>query len=289
MNHSSGLNSDVSAENSANSLFPEELTSKSSNELRQTRINFIQDLRAQGINPYIGKFERDFTCYQASKTPIGQDVSVAGRVVLFRSFGKLVFGTLQDQSGRIQFSLKADTLGKDEVKRLSQLISNGDHVGIFGDIWETQKGEITVNAKRFELLSKSLMPLPTKYEGIKDVETLQRNRPLDLISNLETRERFLARSKMISNLRHFMEEKGFIEVETPILQGAACGASAQPFTTHHNALDTDFYLRISPETYLKRVIAGGLEKVFEIGKNFRNEGTDASHLQEFTMLEWYVA
>jgi lysyl-tRNA synthetase, class II len=206
-----------------------------------------------------------------------------------RVMGKLTFGQLQDHTGRCQFSLEAGKLGQEEYDFLVKHIDIGDYFGVQGDIYTTRKGEKTVNALSGMLLAKGLRPLPEKWHGLSDPEIRARQRYLDLIANEETRKRFDVRLKAIKFIRRYLDENGFWEVETPILQGATCGAAARPFVTHHNALDMPLYLRIAPETYLKRLVTGGYERVYEIGKCFRNEGIDASHMQEFTMLEWYAA
>jgi lysyl-tRNA synthetase, class II len=214
---------------------------------------------------------------------------VAGRVMLWRHMGKRLFGTLQDGSGRLQVSLFRDELDPEEYQALAKGVRLGDFVGIEGYRYVTGKGEPSVGARQVTVLQKALEPMPDKWAGVHDTDVRYRKRYLDLLSNDESRQRFLVRSRLIAFIRRWLDDRGFLEVETPMLQAAASGAAARPFSTHHNALDRDFYLRISPETYLKRVVAGGFDRVYEIGRNFRNEGIDASHLQEFTMLEWYAA
>jgi lysyl-tRNA synthetase, class II len=214
---------------------------------------------------------------------------VAGRVMLWRHMGKRVFATLQDGSGRMQVSLFRDELDPDEYQALAKGVRLGDFIGLEGYRYVTGKGEPTVGARNVIVLQKALEPMPDKWAGVHDTDVRYRKRYLDLLSNDESRQRFLLRSRVVAHIRRWLDERGFLEVETPMLQAAASGAAARPFSTHHNALDRDFYLRISPETYLKRVVAGGFDRVYEIGRNFRNEGIDASHLQEFTMLEWYAA
>lgn len=227
---------------------------------------------------------------EAKGKPDGTEVSLAGRVMLWRKMGGIAFGQLQDRSGeRVQFSLRKNDLGPEVFKAWAGSIALGDFVGIHGTMWITDKGEHTVGVDELSVLNKVLRPMPDKHAGVADPELIYRKRYLDILTNPQSRDRFLKRSRLISFIRSFLDERGFVEVETPILQAAASGAAARPFSTHHNALDRDFYLRISPETYLKRVAAGGLDRVYELGRNFRNEGVDASHLQEFTMLEWYAA
>jgi lysyl-tRNA synthetase class 2 len=249
----------------------------------------IAKLRAAGINPYVGRYEVTHTAAEAKKLPDEAVVAIAGRIVLSRDFGKLAFFTLQDRSGRIQFSLKSDTLGADKLKEIQSMIATGDFVGVKGPRWTTKKGEPTVDVQELVLLTKAIRPLPDKWHGVTDTELQYRKRYLDLIANEDSRQRFFTRSHIVSHIRRFLEQQDFVEVETPMLQAAASGASARPFVTHHNALNQDLFLRISPETYLKRLVAGGFDRVYEIGKSFRNEGLDPSHLQEFTMLEWYAA
>ncbi len=215
--------------------------------------------------------------------------AVAGRVMLWRHMGKRLFGTLQDGSGRMQVSLFRDEMDPEVYRELAKGIRMGDFIGVEGYRYITGKGEPTLGAREVTVLQRSLEPMPDKWAGVVDTDVRYRKRYLDLLGNPESRQRFLVRSRLIAFIRRWLDERGFLEVETPMLQAAASGAAARPFSTHHNALDRDFYLRISPETYLKRVVAGGFDRVYEIGRNFRNEGIDTSHLQEFTMLEWYAA
>jgi lysyl-tRNA synthetase class 2 len=235
------------------------------------------------------RYEVDTLAADAAEQADGGAVRLAGRVVLWRRFGSLVFGHLQDRSGKVQVSLNKRELDPDQFKAWAKAVSLGDFIGIRGHLWTTDKGERTVAIEELTLLNKARRPMPDKWVGVSDTELRYRKRYLDLLANDESRQRFLVRSKVIAAIRSFLDARGFLEIETPMLQAAASGAAARPFSTHHNALDRDFYLRISPETYLKRVVAGGFERVYELGRNFRNEGVDSSHLQEFTMLEWYVA
>jgi lysyl-tRNA synthetase class 2 len=255
---------------------------------RRARLEKLEKLRALGVSPYADGFDCTHVLADAVRLPDGARVRVAGRLLTLRSFGKLAFAHLMDRSGRAQVSFERGTLSPadDAVVRLLDL---GDFVGIDGELWTTRLGERTIRTRRLAFLAKSLRPLPEKWHGLKDQELRYRRRYLDLIANAETRERFALRSRVIRLVRAFLDARGFLEVETPILQAAASGAAARPFVTRHEALDRPLYLRISPETYLKRLVVGGLERVYEIGKNFRNEGMDPSHLQEFTMLEWYAA
>jgi lysyl-tRNA synthetase class 2 len=236
-----------------------------------------------------GRFDVDTLASEAQASPDGETVRMAGRVMLWRPMGGIAFGQLQDRSGRVQFSFDKKALGTDTFKQWTKAISLGDFIGVEGKMWTTNKGERTVAVASMTVLNKALRPMPDKWQGIHDTDLRYRKRYLDLLSNEESRQRFLVRTKVIAFIRRFLDQAGFCEVETPILQAAASGAAARPFKTHHNALDRDFYLRISPETYLKRVVAGGFDRVYELGRNFRNEGIDSSHLQEFTMLEWYAA
>ncbi len=221
--------------------------------------------------------------------PNREFVSVAGRLVALRDQGKAAFGHIQDADGKIQVYFRKDTLGEEEYKKAVDILDVGDIIGVKGELFRTMTGELTVEVKEFKLLSKSLRALPEKWHGLKDVELRYRHRYIDLIANPKAREIFKIRSKAIKSLREFLESKGFIEVETPILQTVASGAMAKPFITHHNALDLDMYLRIAPELYLKMLVVGGFNRVYEIGRNFRNEGIDTTHNPEFTMVEFYAA
>ncbi len=218
----------------------------------------------------------------------GHEVAVAGRLLAKRVMGKLSFATLQDGSGRIQLFVQRDLLGEDVYKSFKQL-DIGDIVGVRGRLARTNKGELSVKATELRLLTKSLRPLPEKWHGLSDTEARYRQRYVDLIMNPDSRAVFMARSAVLRQTRNFFEERGFIEVETPMLQAIPGGAAARPFVTHYNALDHDFYLRVAPELYLKRLVVGGLERVFELNRNFRNEGVSTRHNPEFTMLEFYQA
>jgi len=215
-------------------------------------------------------------------------VKIRGRLKSFRSHGNLSFANIEDLSGSIQIAFMKNALGAEKYKALKN-IDVADFIGVTGEIFITKKGETSILALDYKLLSKALRPLPEKFHGIQDIEKKYRQRYLDLATSKEVRERFIFRSKVISFLRRFLEDKDFLEVETPILSKQASGALARPFTTHHKALDADFFLRIALETPQKKLLGGGFEKVFEIGKVFRNEGMDPSHLQEFTLLEFYEA
>lgn len=216
-------------------------------------------------------------------------VSVAGRLVSLRSMGKAIFGHLQDATGRMQIYIKKDIVGDDKFQAFDNLFDVGDIIGVEGKLFRTSTGELTVEIKDFKMLAKSLRPLPEKWHGLRDVEVRYRQRYLDLISNEKARKITLLRSRLLSEMRRFLDERGFLEVETPILQPVASGANAKPFITYHNYLEQNLYLRIAPELYLKRLIVGGFNRVYELGKNFRNEGVDTTHNPEFTMLEFYCA
>lgn len=241
-------------------------------------------------NPYPEKYERTHRLTEAKLLEDGtKDVSIAGRIVFMRKMGKLSFLKIRDLEGDMQLEIKIDIVGEEKYDFFKKQIDTGDFIGAKGEIFTTQTGEKTLRVETFEFLGKALRPLPEKYHGLTDIEEKYRQRYTDLIMNEETRKVFLGRSKFYSFLHRFMAENGFLEVETPILQNAVCGASAKPFYTHHNALDIDCNLRIAPETYLKQCIAGGYDKVYEVAKCFRNEGMDPQHLQEFTQVEWYAA
>ncbi|MBF0443779.1 MAG: lysine--tRNA ligase [Oligoflexales bacterium] len=256
-------------------------------EIRKAKL----DSYAEKYPPkYPSRFHKTHFCGELAALSDGTSgIGCAGRIMGLRVMGKLAFGVLQDHTGRAQFALEANKLTPGEFQFLIKHLDLGDIVGITGEMFTSKKGERTLSALSCRLLAKGLRPLPEKWHGLADQEACARQRYLDLIVNEETRKRFRIRSKVIRKIRTFLEEADFLEVETPILQQAACGASARPFVTHHNALDIPLYMRIAPETYLKRLVVGGYERVFEIGRCFRNEGIDASHLQEFTSVEWYAA
>jgi lysyl-tRNA synthetase class 2 len=221
--------------------------------------------------------------------PEDVEVSVAGRVITLRPMGKALFAHLQDATGKLQIYLRQDIVGEDSFKDFEEVVDPGDILGVKGRLFRTNTGELTVEVKEWVLLAKSLHPLPEKWHGLKDVEVRYRQRYLDLIANEHARRVFFLRSRLISEIRKFLDSKGFLEVETPILQPIASGANAKPFITYHNYLEQNLYLRIAPELYLKRLIVGGINRVYELGKNFRNEGVDTTHNPEFTMLEFYCA
>jgi lysyl-tRNA synthetase class 2 len=221
--------------------------------------------------------------------PEDVEVSVAGRVITLRPMGKALFAHLQDATGKLQIYLRQDIVGEVSFKDFEEIVDPGDLLGVRGKLFRTNTGELTVEVKEWVLLAKSLHPLPEKWHGLKDVEVRYRQRYLDLIANEHARKVFFLRSRLISEIRRFLDSKGFLEVETPILQPIASGANAKPFITYHNYLEQNLYLRIAPELYLKRLIVGGINRVYELGKNFRNEGVDTTHNPEFTMLEFYCA
>lgn len=217
------------------------------------------------------------------------EYKLAGRLLTIRAFGKLIFAHLQDAAGKLQISLSVDASGAEVFGLFNDCIDMGDIVGVEGTMGRTNRGELTLHVHRFTLLTKALQPLPDKWHGLADVEQRYRQRYLDLIVSPEVRTTFTIRSKMVSAIRRYLDEEGFLEVETPVLQHQAGGANARPFKTHHNALDIPLNLRIAPELFLKRLLVGGYEKVYELSRNFRNEGISTKHNPEFTMLEWYVA
>lgn len=261
------------------------------NELIKARIDKLEELRSMGINPYGQKYERTHNCQEIKdefEKLEGQQAKIAGRIMAVREHGKAAFFDIQDEKGRLQVYIKKDRVG-DFTFELFKKLDIGDIIGVEGTIFRTHKGEISLNAEKLVLLSKSLRPLPEKWHGLKDVDLRYRQRYLDLIVNPDVRKTFIIRSKIIKAIRDYLDNLGFMEVETPILTPIAGGAAARPFITHHNALDIDLYLRIATELYLKRLIVGGFEKVYEIGKDFRNEGISIKHNPEFTMIELYQA
>jgi lysyl-tRNA synthetase class 2 len=258
-------------------------------ELMNIRIEKARQLRNEGILPYAERYERSHSLEQARKLPDGTNgVRVAGRVIALRYFGKLAFGHLFDYSGKMQFALQKTVLAE-KFADFKKYVDIGDFIGIEGEIMTTKTGEKTINIIAWSFLAKSLRPLPEKFHGIADPELKLRQRYLDLIMSPEVMARFKKRSLIIKTIRDFLNDNGFVEIDTPVLSNKATGALARPFVTHNNALDIDVFLRIAPETYLKRAIAGGFEKVFEFARSFRNEGVDASHLPDFTLLEYYCA
>ena len=265
-------------------------------DLRALRKNKLKELRARGLDPYqrykfvrthdSAKIKKGFASAGAERSP--EEISTAGRLMAMRLHGKAGFADLQDREGRVQVYFKLDELGKDKFD-LFKSLDRGDIVGIKGHVFRTKMGEITVAINDFEILSKALEPFPDTFHGLQDIQNRYRRRYLDLIMNQDVRENFIRRSRMVAFMRDWLNERGFIEVETPILQPLYGGALARPFKTHHNYLDMDLYLRIATELYLKRCIVGDLEKVYEIGHNFSNEDIDAQHYPEYTSMELYEA
>ena len=269
-----------------------EFTAEELGEQMRIRHEKLNDLRQCGKDPFkIAKYNRthsssdiieNFERYENTK------VSVAGRLMSKRGMGKAGFGHILDLSGRIQLYVRADEVGQENYEEFKKL-DIGDILGVKGTVFKTRTGEVSIKAAEVTLLSKSLIPLPEKFHGLKDPDLRYRQRYVDLIVNSDVRETFIIRSKVIKAVRRFMDDMGFLEVETPLLNTIPGGAAAKPFVTHHNTLDLDLYLRVAPELYLKRLIVGGLEKVYEIGRMFRNEGMSPKHNPEFTMMEFYEA
>ena len=254
--------------------------------VRREKLNEIKN----HCNPYPEKYERTHTLKEVKTLEDGTDnVSIAGRIIFMRKMGKLSFVRIRDLEGDMQLEFKVDLIGEEKYAFFKKQIDSGDFIGARGEIFTTQTGEKTLRVHSFEFLGKALRPLPEKFHGLVDTEIKYRQRYVDLITNEESRKVFLGRSKFYAFLHKYLGENGFLQVETPIVQTAVCGASAKPFYTHHNALDLDCNLRIAPETYLKQCIAGGFDRVYEVAKCFRNEGMDSEHLQEFTQVEWYVS
>lgn len=265
------------------------------------KVDKIKKLEESGEKAYKAKFAKTHEIHDLEKYELGTKVSVAGRMTFKRTFGKLIFARLYSIGDNfeidftapirtsVQISLNFNIVGEERLKYFKEFCDVGDYVGVHGELVRTQTGELTVQVESFELLSKALRGLPEKFHGLVDTDSRYRQRYLDMISNEKSRNVFIARSRAISFVRRYLEQNGFVEVETPVLQVAVSGASAKPFFTHHNALDLDCNLRIATETWLKMAVAGGFDKVFELGKDFRNEGMDPTHLQEFTQVEWYAS
>jgi lysyl-tRNA synthetase, class II len=256
-------------------------------ELKKVRLEKLETLKKMGVDPYPADVSRDHTVSEAREAN-GKTVVIAGRVMSMRGHGKIVFSDVVDSTGKIQVVLKKDVLDENSQK-LVDLLDIGDFIEAKGNVESTQAGEISVFAASIRIIAKAVRPLPDQWHGLKDVEERYRQRYVDLVVNPGVRELFLMRTKVVQFLRAFLDKDEFVEVETPVLQPLYGGASAKPFVTHHNALDTDLYLRISDELYLKRLIVGGFDRVYEISKDFRNEGIDRQHNPEFTMLEFYWA
>ena len=261
-------------------------------EVIQVRRDKLNKLVEEGRNPYeVVRYDKDAYAEGIKENYAdyeGKEVSLAGRMVSKRIMGKASFAHLLDCTGSIQLYVSRDDLGEESYAAFKKT-DIGDIIGVKGIVFTTRMGEISVHCKSVELLSKSLLPLPEKYHGLKDTDLRYRQRYVDLIANPEVKKTFVTRSRIISGIRAYLDAHGFIEVETPILNTIAGGASARPFITHHNTLDIDMYMRIAPELYLKRLIVGGFEKVYELGRMFRNEGMDTRHNPEFTMIEMYQA
>jgi lysyl-tRNA synthetase, class II len=268
------------------------------NDLIQQRFKKLAEISEMGIQPYAGKFETTSKALQLEEsygaTPKEEleanrvTVSLAGRLVALRSFGKAAFCHIQDGTGRIQLYVQKNTIG-DDLHALFKKLDIGDFIGITGFLFRTKTNELTVDVEKFTLLAKSLRPLPEKWHGLTDVEMRYRQRYVDLIVNPDVKKVFVLRTRIVQAIRRFLNDRGYLEVETPMMQTIPGGATARPFKTHHNALDMDLYLRIAPELYLKRLLVGGFERVYEINRNFRNEGISTRHNPEFTMLEFYTA
>lgn len=267
------------------------------NPLRAEKRKKLHELREKGINPFPYSFERSidavgarkkYEALQNGEAAKEQKQTMAGRLITKRPMGKAAFFTFQDQEGTFQAYIRVQELSPEDATQWD-LIDIGDIVGLTGFVFRTQKGELSIHCEKFQILTKTLEPLPDKYHGLVDTDLRYRYRHLDLIMSPESKKVFQTRSKIIGLIRKFLDDRGFMEVETPILQPVYGGAAAEPFTTHHNALDMKLYMKISPELYLKRLIVGGFDKVYDLNKNFRNEGIDRSHNPEFSMIEWYEA
>ncbi|MQY55870.1 MAG: lysine--tRNA ligase [Dehalococcoidia bacterium] len=261
--------------------------------ITQQRLDSLSRIRARGVNPYPHSYHPSHTIQQAitlfkQQKEGFQTISLAGRVMARRSMGKMTFFDIRDGSGKIQLCFRYDSLGQEKYEFLKE-VDIGDIIGVEGKLFRTKVGEITLEVSNFTMLCKSLRPLPEKWHGLADVEKRYRQRYLDLISNEDARTIFTLRSRIITEVRNFLNSQGFIETETPVLQPQAGGALARPFITHHHALDEDLYLRIALELHLKRLIVGGFDKVYEMGRAFRNEGISIKHNPEFTLLECYQA
>nr|MBP9855435.1 lysine--tRNA ligase [Candidatus Omnitrophota bacterium] len=259
------------------------------NEIKEVRIDKIKDLIAAGIDPYGGKFEASHTVHNVLKNfQAEQPIKIAGRIMAQRSHGKVLFADLEDQTGRIQLFIKLED-PEAEISKIIKALDIGDIIGVEGTTFTTKMGQDSIRVSKIKFLSKSLTMLPEKWHGLKDVEVRYRQRYVDLIANKDVKEVFVKRSKAITFIRNVLDSRGFLEVETPMLQPLAGGARGRPFKSQHNAYDMDVFLRIAPELYLKRLLVGGFDRVYEVNRNFRNEGVSTRHNPEFTMLEVYQA
>lgn len=259
-------------------------------EQRQFRVEKLEKLKEMDINPYPEAFETNYTLQEASVLPDDtMNVKLAGRITAIRMMGKLTFIRVQDIEGLVQFCIKKDEVGEEAYNYFKKIFDIGDFMGAEGKMFTTKMGEKSLRVEKFVFLGKCLRPLPEKFHGLTDMEIIYRQRYLDLIMSKEARERFLFRSRLIKEIRSFLDGKGFVEVETPVLQNKPSGATARPFKTHHNTYDLEMYMRISPELTLKKLIIGGFTHIYEIARNFRNEGVSPNHLQDFTMIEGYSA
>jgi len=271
------------------------MENKSLKQIIANRLEKLDKMRELGVNPYPYEFNTTHTTSDITKKNLNKKVSVAGRVMSLRKMGKAAFANIQDEKGRVQLYVARDDVGEDNYN-LFKLVDIGDFIGIDGTVFITKTDALTVKAKHVTVLSKNLRPIPDvkekdgeKYNSVSDKELRYRKRYLDMIINPETKDNYIKRFKIINSIREFLNKNGYIEVETPVLQPVYGGANAKPFKTFHNALDQEFFLRIATELYLKQLIVGGFEKVYEMSKDFRNEGIDRSHNPEFTMLEFYQA
>jgi len=254
------------------------------------RIKKLNEIKKEKVNPYPSWSKRTFTCREAAeKFDLGKGATLVGRLVSIRLHGRACFAHLEDNSGRFQIFLNEGDLGRENYRFFTKQIDVGDFLQVEGELFETKIKEKTLKVLSWEILSKAIFPLPEKWHGLSDVETRFRQRYLDILANKEVKKVFLKRSEIISAIREFFNQRDFVEVETPVLQPLSGGAAARPFVTHHQALDIDLYLRIAPELYLKRLIVGGFERVYEIARCFRNEGIDWAHNPEFTQIEFYQA
>ncbi len=270
------------------------------NQYEQQRLQKANNLRELGVNPYPHNIQKDSTtaefkrCYEyvansEEKRDESKSNTVVGRIKFLRHMGKAAFAKIEDESGVLQIYFSKQSIGEEWFREVKKLVEVGDIISVTGFPFVTKTGELSLHVKELKLASKSITPLPEKFHGLTDKELRYRKRYLDMIMNKEVRDTFKIRSQIVSTIRHFFEERGFLEVETPMMHPIAGGANAKPFITHHNALGVDRYLRIAPELYLKRLVVGGFEAVFEINRNFRNEGMDLTHNPEFTMIEFYWA